>query len=121
MSDKKEGRGIFWPATFAVGAIGLAYGIFSLPDGTEKCGSEALAYVMSQEPVRGFLNSPNTADFPSIAEKGVSVERIDECRFQVSAYVDAQNSFGTMIRTPYRATMTTNGTGWSASGVHVGD
>jgi hypothetical protein len=52
--------------------------------------------------VKDRLKAPATADFPWDA---VRTKELGSCRFQVEAYVDAQNSFGAMIRTRYSATM----------------
>jgi len=52
-------------------------------------------YVMSQRFVKSGLKAPSTADFPWSA---TSVSMISRCRRIVSGYVDAQNSFGAMIR-----------------------
>lgn len=58
--------------------------------------------------VEGMLKSPSTAKFTSSASvtptsSGYSVK--------VTGTVDSQNSFGAMIRTPYRCTVTTDAEG----------
>ena len=64
------------------------------------------AFVMSQESIRARLKAPSTAKFPYIVQKGVVVERLGaEQKYRVRAYVDAQNSFGAMIRQNYTATV----------------
>lgn len=65
------------------------------------------ALFMSRSFIQDRLKTPNSASFPSrVSDPGVSVAYGGECRFHVSAYVDAQNSFGAEIRTPYRMTLT---------------
>ena len=59
------------------------------------------AFVMSQPFVERSLKSPSTADFPRMTANGVYVSRIRECVFSVTGYVDAQNGFGAVLRTPY--------------------
>lgn len=57
------------------------------------------AYVMSQLFVEDALKAPSTAKFPVYSEDMV-VDGGDGS-FIVSAYVDAQNSFGAMMRSNY--------------------
>ncbi len=68
-----------------------------------ECGSNDYlsAYILSQDFVRAQLKAPSTARFPNF--RAVSVTSAARCRYAVSAYVDAQNSFGAQIRSPYRA------------------
>lgn len=67
------------------------------------CGSAAntLAHIYAQGFVEQQLAAPTTARFPSIHREGVRVTPVGNCEFLVQAYVDAQNGFGAMIRTPY--------------------
>ncbi len=93
----------------------LAFGIFlvlaagSSDDRTpeqkaeDNCKDTDMAFVMSQTFVEDKLKSPSTAEFPYSSSKGVNVHYQGECRHKISAYVDAQNSFGAMIRTKYYA------------------
>jgi hypothetical protein len=69
------------------------------------CSDTTMAFVMSQEFVRRTLKAPATAEFPFITSPGVSTRNVGECTFEVSAYVDAENSFGANIRTPYSLIM----------------
>ncbi len=50
------------------------------------------AYVMSQEFVKERLKAPATADFPWYDES--FVKELGDNKFEVNAYVDAENSFG---------------------------
>jgi hypothetical protein len=59
------------------------------------------AQVMSQKFVGNRLKAPSTAKFqlePSVSHTGDGV-------YVVSSYVDAQNSFGSMLRMNYRCTL----------------
>lgn len=92
---------------FAVLA-GLAYGLSSCFSGevseaykNRRCEDTTMAFVMSQKFIRNRLKSPSSASFPSITADGVQTASISDCGFMVRAYVDAQNSFGAQIRTPY--------------------
>jgi len=69
----------------------------------KKCSDTTMAYVMSQNYAKRLLKAPGSADFPMITE--VSSRAIGDCKFEILAYVDAQNSFGAKMRTGYSATM----------------
>lgn len=56
------------------------------------------AFVMSQEIVKQYLKAPSTAKFASYAGSIVTQEGN---LFYVTSYVDAQNSFGAMLRNRY--------------------
>ena len=57
------------------------------------------AYFASNDFVKERLKAPSTAKFPLFRQ--VNVTDLGGGRFRVSAYVDAQNSFGAQIRTNY--------------------
>src|SRR4030042_1131474 len=63
--------------------------------GPDKSG----AFVMSQDFVKKQLKAPSTADFPWYDDSFVT--DLGGGRYIVSAYVDAQNSFGAQIRSNY--------------------
>jgi len=69
------------------------------------CSDRAMAYIMSRRFIERELKTPSTAKFPSFHDEGVHAAQAEECKFRVSAYVDAQNSFGAMIRTRYTIDM----------------
>jgi hypothetical protein len=58
------------------------------------------AYTMSQIFVEKQLKSPSTAKFPTTSH--ATITKVDSI-YSVSCYVDAQNSFGAIIRTYYTA------------------
>jgi len=62
------------------------------------------AFVASQTFITKQLKAPSTAKFARSWSDGVHIEEIGD-RWVVRAYVDAQNSFGAMIRTHYRCEM----------------
>lgn len=70
-----------------------------------ECGSAYAtnAYIYTQSFVETRLKSPATADFPSIHKDGIQSKAVGDCVFEIIAYVDAQNGFGTMLRTHYVA------------------
>ena len=69
----------------------------------KECGkkNEITAYVMSQSFIERRLKAPSTAEFPWITE--ISARAVGNCEYQIDAYVDAQNSFGAMLRNYYTA------------------
>lgn len=87
----------------------------------EECGdkNEIMAFVMSQEFVKRRLRAPATAEFPRITD--VTSRAIGDCKFQIIAYVDAQNGFGALIRSRYTATMLLHPDedSWSALEVNI--
>jgi len=59
------------------------------------------AYSMAQVFIKKQLKAPASADFPSMADEQVKVSKVGEAKYLVSAYVDAQNSFGAKLRTKW--------------------
>ena len=67
-----------------------------------KRDESTMAYVMMQGFVKRNLKAPATAKFPSLAwDDQVQVIRLSGQTYKVYGYVDAQNSFGALIRTGY--------------------
>lgn len=64
------------------------------------------AYAAAQQLITRRLAAPATAVYPSIIGEGVRVDEIAPCRFRVQTYVDAQNGFGALVRTPYTLDLT---------------
>jgi hypothetical protein len=62
-----------------------------------------MAYIMCQEFITDGLKAPTTAEFPNYSD--IQVIKLGEGTYKeayrVRGYVDAQNSFGAMIRTSY--------------------
>jgi len=94
-----------------VGLMALAvWWIFSPSQKKERtpiddCTDQTAAYVMANEFVQQRLKAPSTAQFPTMSSSGVSISHQGNCTHIVSGYVDAQNSFGAMLRTAYTATL----------------
>jgi hypothetical protein len=78
----------------------------STPTTKSEKSLEVDAFVGSQMVVEKNLKSPSSAKFPLIIDSKVSVKKISENKYSVSAYVDSQNSFGAMIRNYYTCTVT---------------
>lgn len=100
-------------AVFVVGLIvmfgGKHQALEQQKDAAEKiernCTDRGMAFIMSRNFVKKALAAPGTADFPGFTDDGVSASQVGRCKFRVSAYVDAQNSFGAMLRTRYTIDM----------------
>lgn len=67
------------------------------------CEDTTMAFVMSQEFLKERLKSPASAEFPYTSSQGVKIDYLGDCRHRVLAYVDAQNTFGAMLRMKYSA------------------
>jgi hypothetical protein len=63
------------------------------------------ALIYSQSAVKDNLVAPLTAKFPGITDDKVSVEKITENNYFVTAYVDSENNFSAMIRSYYTCTV----------------
>lgn len=72
-------------------------------EGEEKEPGKVDAFVMSQTFVKTLLKSPSTAKFPLITS--AEIIPYGNGRFKITSYVDAQNSFGAMIRNNYTCTV----------------
>lgn len=73
----------------------------------ELMDQEENAYHNTKKLIKYKLKSPSTAEFPSSIEASV-ISKGDNT-FIVSSYVDAQNSFGVVLRTYYVAEIRYNG------------
>ena len=65
----------------------------------EKRSKRIEAFTVSKDFVEKQLKCPSTSDFPWYDDSFVT--ELDNGSYRVSAYVDAQNSFGAMIRNKY--------------------
>lgn len=76
---------------------------FDFPDPVpwEQADNTAAAIVTIQDFVTTSLKSPTTAEFPGVYELADSMELLPNQRYKFTSYVDAQNTFGAMIRMHY--------------------
>lgn len=72
-------------------------------------GSDTMAFVQCKNFVEDKLKAPSTADWPLID----FTASYDGTSWTVTSYVDAQNSFGAMIRSEVRCVMTVDGDVWT--------
>lgn len=66
------------------------------------CNSRVDASLMAEHFVEQRLKSPSTAKFGPYRDMTIAPTG-EQCEFLVSSYVDAQNSFGAMMRTNFTA------------------
>lgn len=64
-----------------------------------KCDDGYMAYAKAERAVKAALKAPSTAKFPGYSSVQISV--LPNCQYIVMGYVDAQNSFGAMIRSSF--------------------
>ena len=70
--------------------------------GEDTSGPDKLtAYVMAEGWVEDRLKAPSTAKFPNNYDEHTT--KISENKFRINSYLDAENSFGAMIRTRFTA------------------
>lgn len=89
-------------AIFVVILVGicLVFFLFSDNDGGKPKEPDTIdAVYMCKQFVTDQLKSPSTADFQNMYD--AKVEEVSSNVYQVVSYVDAQNSFGAMLRTTY--------------------
>jgi hypothetical protein len=83
-------------------ATAFILGIFatiSKPSTKKKNNYASLAFVQCQEFVRDRLKSPSSSDFPFA---DYTSWRVGDDKYIIKSYVDAQNTFGAMIRSDWK-------------------
>jgi hypothetical protein len=120
MADERKSRGIGCTVFLALILAAFVYVVYvgsnHRPTLADRCTDEAGAYVMAQEFVKRQLKAPATASFPWRTDADVKVTAIANCRLLVNGYVDAENSFGAKLRSPFIVELGPIGTGneWQA-------
>lgn len=66
---------------------------------------ETMAVRTCYEFVLSKLKAPTTAKFPPVAEARIEFDAQNTNKWNVYSYVDAENSFGAMLRMNYRCRM----------------
>lgn len=69
-----------------------------------------IAYIAAKEVVKRRLRAPQSARFPAgPSSSGVVTRRLSgDCRWQVSGFVDAENSFGSEVRSHFEVVLQVN-------------
>jgi hypothetical protein len=88
---------------------------------TDDCNDSIAAFVYGNRFVEQRLKAPATAKFPYISDSGVSVRSSGNCTHTVTGYVDAQNSFGALIRSQYNVTVqyTNSSSSWRLVSIEI--
>ena len=73
--------------------------------------SESDAKICAKMAVEDRLKAPSTADFCSFGE--MEATYLGDDRWKVTGYVDAENSFGAMLRQNWTVTLTLTGSGFT--------
>lgn len=73
----------------------LAFSSYDPP--SEPKNHATMAYIICQLYIENMLKAPSTADFPS--SSSTNIRNLGNNVFEMYSYVDAQNSFGAMMRT----------------------
>lgn len=89
-----------WLKVFLVSSALFAVGKCSE---TFKGSNESEAWSMAKQFVSNRLKAPSTANFPRYESRFVF--RLDSRRYQVSAWVEAENAFGSPLRKPFTCTI----------------
>jgi len=76
-------------------------------------------YELSKTYVLDSLKAPATAKFPP--KDKIAVEKTNQNTYAILAYVDAQNSFGALIRQYYGCELVDNQGTWSCIFLNIGD
>ena len=69
----------------------------------------SMAYVMCEDRVKEYLKAPSTAEFSGVMETQIVAQ--GNRKYAVIGWVDAENSFGTKLRTKYICKVTDEGNG----------
>ena len=73
------------------------------PDDWKSEDNSNMSYIMMKDFVKQRLKAPSTAIFPEVLERDRDnhVRSLGDHKYHISSYVDAQNSFGAMMRTRF--------------------
>lgn len=78
---------------------------------------ETDAWICAKKCVQDNLKTPSTADFPSYSKSYVSF--LGNSKYKISAYVDAENGFGAMIRSDFTVTLELTSSGFKNATVSI--
>lgn len=90
-----------------------------IADSSDAASKSEDAYFMSQEFLKKRLKAPATAKFPDYSE--AYVHYLGDSIYTVVAYVDAQNTFGALLRNNYHCSLKYEGDNWSAITVELSE
>lgn len=79
------------------------------------------AYSMATREIKSQLKAPSTAEFSSLWDEETKIAPYGYHQWLVSGFVDAQNSFGAMLRQNWNVIMVKSGDDWDAACGELGD
>ncbi len=86
-------------AFLAVGSTDSENGKPRDPNAWKSEDNKSMAYIMMEDFVKRDLKSPSTAEFPGVFDGKLDhVTALGNQSYRIVSYVDAQNSFGAMLR-----------------------
>jgi len=105
-SNKKMFTTIFWISFVVLIIVGIVIGVSSGGGSSKKkdCLHNEYydAYSYAEKFVKEKLKSPSSAQFPEMREYRDHVQTIESGeKFRINSWVESQNSFGAMLRTPF--------------------
>jgi hypothetical protein len=116
-------RKLLWRSLLSVVTLG-AFAILAIGSSDSSSGSPApshdkiSAYTMCQQFAEDRLKAPSTADWPWGASDATT--DLGDGRYRVRTHVDAQNSFGAMIRSQVDCTVKFVGEGkWQLEDLQI--
>jgi len=117
MAPRRSSRWMLWlvAGLVVLGLTGTGAAFWMSGEPARESGPSQTQLVdQCREAVRPKLKAPSTAQFPG----GEKVES-SGTTYRVFGQVDAQNSFGAMLRTDYRCVATLDGAEWDVYSVEV--
>ena len=91
----------YWVSTIPLDSVPNSYSSPSTNSNWKTQDNSYSAYLMMQEFVKKRLKSPSTAKFPNFYLNTDHIKKISNQTYQITSYVDSQNTFGAMIRTKF--------------------
>lgn len=82
-------------------------------DGEDSGGTANRAKIMCESIIEAQLKAPSTAKFSGTSATRMYLIKNQPNAYRIIGYVDAQNSFGAQIRTPYTCDIKYNGGEWT--------
>ena len=113
-SSKVPVDGIIVAVLLVLGIIGVLSPFFDSQSSTDDRSTGE--WECGQNVVSESLKSPATAEFPSYSDS--YVEYIGDNEYRISAYVDAENSFGATIRQNFTVVLTLTESGYTDATVN---
>lgn len=99
--NKKSKGCLIFLLIFIIGGV-IFTNVIDFDNNENKGPTKLTAYSMAQGWVEDRLKAPSTADFPG-GQYEEHTTKISENKFRINSYVDAENSYGAMIRTEFTA------------------